>query len=252
MGRLLDDDASAAPVAGLTDPAAFVDDRRLVSASAGALVTLTPGEAPVSRTLGALAVVGAVGVGDTLVVSAYSGLIGGGVDEDGEPIPPTIDVDVFRVDAAATTLLASGAGSDSVVGIADDGTAFFLSDRDGSTQVWSVGVDGGEPAPVTTAATIFGRPAVSADGTLLCWEDAAAGVLVLADVVDGVAGEPRRLGDGVVGSDPAFAADGRVVFRRFLEVDDAVAELFVFDPADTGVVQLTSDGAIASAPALAR
>lgn len=75
---------------------------------------------------------------------------------------------LVATDGSGVRQLTSGRNNDVDPQVSADGTAvWFLSGRSGSTQVWSMPLDGGEPCQVTNFALGVGGFAVSADGTKL-------------------------------------------------------------------------------------
>jgi sugar lactone lactonase YvrE len=232
----------------------FLDAERVVATIGGKIVVATGSGGAAEPITPDIVVVGPDGVDDTVICAGFIDPGPPEFNEDGDPISVPIDFDLYRIDLATggSTQLTEGPAFDSAVTVANDGRVFYVSNASGQNELWALEESG--PRQVTTGAGLVGRASVTRDGATLVWGQARPGgpVLVQADTTDGVI---RPLGRGVVGSSPAIARDGRVVFSRFATFDedqDPVAELFVYDPASDTVKQLTDDGRIAFSPALAR
>jgi TolB protein len=131
----------------------------------------------------------------------------------------------------------------------DGTTVYFVSDRNGTYDVYRVPAAGGDAVRVTTASGILGRPAMSPDGKTLAYTRSAPGSTTEVVLLD--------LGSAVVTplpgpgrSDPAFDPAGGRLAARAQYLLTTTIDLVPLD--GSGALRLTTgpgpDGAPAFAP----
>jgi TolB protein len=127
----------------------------------------------------------------------------------------------------------------------DGSSVYFVSNRTGRYEVFSVPVTGGAASQVTRGSGILGRPTVSPDGAALAWTRATGGrTEVVRMALDGGAvAVITSEGD----SEPSFApAGGALVVRSYRY---GQPELVLVDPVNGGApLRLTFDGATNGTP----
>lgn len=124
----------------------------------------------------------------------------------------------------------------------------FVSDRDGSKEVYLMDYDGHDQRPVTAHKSISMSPAWGGRPDLLAYVSFFGGqgpALYLADVASGR--KTPLVTDGTLNASPAVSPDGRLVaFARAL---GANIEIFLCERDGSGVRRLTNSGGIDTNPA---
>jgi TolB protein len=152
--------------------------------------------------------------------------------------------DVYRVLSVGgiPEALTSGTGTNAGPVYSPDGSKlYFVSNRAGAYQVYSMGADGSSQTLLAGTAGVLGRPAVSPDGATLAFSKLDSGgtaEVVLQDLTSNAQVVVSDLGD----TDPAFDATGtRLAVSSTRGGDPAI---WLIDAADGGnAVRVTTPGA---------
>jgi TolB protein len=141
--------------------------------------------------------------------------------------------------AAAATLVGSPAA-------AADGGVLFVSNRDGSAQIYRMNVDGTGEQALTRGPAENTEPAGSPDGSHIAFTSYRDGNAEIY-VMDADGGHPRRLtNDPQADSMPAWTPDGRVVFTS---TRDRWTNFYVMNADGSDLRQLTAS-AVDKGPAV--
>lgn len=125
---------------------------------------------------------------------------------------------------------------------------YFVSDRSGRFEVWSMRADGTDPRAVTTGSRILGKPAVSPDGRTLAYARQVEGDQRSEIVLFELQSRQARALTSGDDSEPSFSPDGRELV--FTTTRFGGADLMKMDAGGASpAVRLTDDPAIDSAPA---
>jgi Tol biopolymer transport system component len=134
----------------------------------------------------------------------------------------------------------------------DNGLVAFVSDRDGSDDIWTMAPDGSDQTRLTTSTSDERAPAWSPDGSRLVLERGNADGTDLY-VVGRTGGTPVRLTEAS-GRDgaPAWSPDGtRIAFTSDRNRDDGYHDIYVMDAdgTDETVLVAAPDGGTVEDPA---
>jgi TolB protein len=129
----------------------------------------------------------------------------------------------------------------------DGSLVAFVSDRSGASNVWIMNADGSNQRQLGHTALTDDRPAWSPDGSWIAFargqgDDGTSSIWVMRP--DG--SDLRRLVPGE-GSEPAWSPDGRWI--AFVSGRGAGLDLYLARADGSGILRLTSDGAIKHRPA---
>jgi serine/threonine protein kinase len=172
--------------------------------------------------------------------------------------PSQMDIWTIPVGGGKPTAVTSDAATDWCPVWSPDGRyLYFSSDRGGSMNLWRVPIDevsgkpAGPPEAITTPATFFAHPSLSADGRHIVYcaalETENIQRLAFDPVAEKVTGEPERLTTGSRRwSSPDVSSDGQwLIFYSRIQPE---GNLYVMRTDRTGLRQLPSDNAIDRVP----
>jgi TolB protein len=162
--------------------------------------------------------------------------------------------DVYRVPSGGGTAqrLTDSPANDSGPAWAPDGrTLYFVSDRGGSYELWSMAPDGSNQRVLTSRARVLGRPAVSPDGRSVAYAHVDSSGLSAVEQLDLATGVTQTL-SAADDSEPAYSPDGTqlaLTTLRFGNAEVVVLDLVQGGPPMRVTDDPTVDGAAAFAPA---
>jgi Tol biopolymer transport system component len=172
--------------------------------------------------------------------------------------PSQMDIWTIPVGGGKPTSVTSDAATDWCPVWSPDGRyLYFSSDRGGSMNLWRVPIDevsgkpAGPPEAITTPATFFAHPSLSADGKRIVYcaalETENIQRLAFDPVAEKVTGEPEWLTTGSRRwSSPDVSSDGQwLIFYSRIQPE---GNLYVMRTDRTGLRQLPSDNAIDRVP----
>jgi TolB protein len=167
-------------------------------------------------------------------------------------VPGVLGTSVYTVGAAGGTpsRLTSDTGAARSAGPVwspDGATIYFVSNRTGPFQIYSMGATGAGQAALSGTSGVLGRPAVSPDGTSLAYSrlgGASTAEVVVRTLATGVERVVSARGD----SEPAFDATGKRL--ALTSTRGGRPAIWVVDAADGGhPVQVTVPTAVDGQPA---
>jgi TolB protein len=125
----------------------------------------------------------------------------------------TVGIHAIAVGDGADRVLVEWEGYDAYDPVVspDGRTVLFVSERSGNLDIWSVPLEGGEPAPFAASPQEDAHPRYSPDGSRVLFQSDRAGSFdVWVQPADG--GDPRRLADWASSEvGPRWSPDGRFV-----------------------------------------
>jgi Tol biopolymer transport system component len=158
------------------------------------------------------------------------------------------DIDIFSgagpdFGGLATNLTPGAAGVQNAPAFSPDGTKIaYVSDQDGSSDIWVMNADGTGAANLTpnTPAREDLTPSFSPDGTKIAFAAGAMATDIYVMGVDGSNPTPLDPDAALFDRDPDFSPDGsRIVFSR--SIDGSGADLWTIRPDGTGAAPIAAD-----------
>ena len=163
---------------------------------------------------------------------------------EGRPCDPWILLTTSIFLAALVVVAAIGPATSQAAFPGQDGRIFFVSDRDGNAEIYSMNSDGTDQRRLTSTSTDENQPSVSPNGRWVAFQSSAEGpsnqrIEIMRS--NGTSLEVLARGSGVQSLEPSFHPSGEGIL--FVRVNpDGSREIIFLNLRDRGTFPVTQSG----------